>query len=225
MKKHPLLLKCLVGMLPVLFLLQATAQTKVLLKIPANGATTTAFIPEGYDTISVVYGDLNKDGQDDVAMALNAFDEGRYDTDEGLPRLLIILLKTPAGYQLAGRSQEVLMCRACGGVMGDPFASISITNGILSVDHYGGSAWRWAETEKFRYQNNAFYQIGSTYDNFFIGRECEDGIGDAGRKMKDINWVTGDQHIIERNDDCSLVKDKREKIKKKPLVKLEAYKR
>lgn len=220
------LLKYLPGLLLLLVYLPAPAQSKVLSQIPEYGNRLADFIPAQYDTLAVVYGDLDKDGKDDAALALHHVKEDAYDMDAEPTRLLLVLLKGKAGYRVAGKSATALMCRHCGGIYGDPYASIDIQKGVLSVTHYGGSNWRWSIEEKFRYQSGAFVLIGTTTDSYFSGSDCGgEGVGDAGRKFKDTNWITGEQHVIERKDDCSLVKDKRQKINKGPLVKLEAYKR
>lgn len=181
-----------------------------------------AFIPDGYDTIQVASGDLNKDGVADAVLALKRNDEEQLEEEE--QRLLVVLFKAGSMYKLAGKSATTLMCRQCGGVHGDPYNDISIVKGVLVVNHYGGSAWRWVDTQKFRYQGGAFYLIGATYDFFTVNRSCDGGIGEAGRKYKDINYVTGDQEVIERDEDCKLLKHLKTKTKIKPLVKLEAFK-
>lgn len=115
------------------------------------------------------------------------------------------------------------MCRGCGGMYGDPWNGMSIGKGVLTVTHYGGSAWRWTDQQKFRFQNNAMYLIGSTDDHFWINPDGK-GIGNAGRRSRDVNWVTGEEEVIERADSCKLITHTRKKIKIEPLVKLEQFK-
>ena len=35
--------------------------------------------------------------------------------------------------------------------MGDPFMGIKIKNGYFSVEHYGGSSWRWTRIITYKY--------------------------------------------------------------------------
>lgn len=35
--------------------------------------------------------------------------------------------------------------------MGDPFTGVTIKNGYFSVEHYGGSGWRWTRIVTFKY--------------------------------------------------------------------------
>lgn len=206
--------------------LQFSSQAQeVLSKIPVSAKTIASFIPKGYDTIEVVRGDLNKDGVEDIALALKHVDEDSFEMDEEPKRMLLVLLKQGAEYMLIGKSEKVLMCRHCGGAFGDPYAAISISNNILTIDHYGGSSWRWTNTQKFRYQQNAVFLIGSTTDSFWNVSDCDgNGVGDAGRKFKDTNWITGEQELIERDENCKLLTEKKVKLKRKQLVKLEAFK-
>jgi hypothetical protein len=201
------------------------AQQSVLSKIPPAGKTIQAFIPKGYDTIATTTGDLNKDGREDIVLCMRYNGEDSFDIDEEPQRLLIILFKQNEVYKVGGKSAEVLMCRHCGGMYGDPYSGVQINNGILQVHHYGGSAWRWVEHRKFRFQNGGFYLTGSTSDYFWNRQPCEgDMIGDAGRKYKDINFITGDEELIERDENCKLLKHQKIRLNKKPLLKLENFK-
>jgi hypothetical protein len=203
------------------------AQNNVLLKIPATGPTLQAFIPAGYDTIEVVEGDLNKDNVNDYAIALKSTKEETYDpsvdTTELPARLLIVLFGQKTGFKLAGKSDKAIMCAQCGGVFGDPFSGLSITKGILIIDHYGGSAWKWAYTHKFRYQQNDFYLIGETDHSFWGVNHCEE-LGDfAGTNYKDVNLVTGAYEEKVIDEECKLIKNKKGKQKVQPLKKLKDF--
>jgi hypothetical protein len=61
-------------------------------------------------------------------------------------------------YKLIARNDSVVLCLNCGGVFGDPYAGITIKNGYFSIEHYGGSGWRWDRvmTFKFDAKNNRF---------------------------------------------------------------------
>jgi hypothetical protein len=36
-------------------------------------------------------------------------------------------------------------------MMGDPFAGVTVAKNTFTVNHYGGSAWRWSADYKFNY--------------------------------------------------------------------------
>lgn len=200
----------------------AQAQQEVLSKIPKTGKTVEAFIPKGYQIMKNgrVSGDLNKDGLDDCALAVSAYIGENLNSDDN--RLLLVLLKTADGYSIKGKSDKVVLCYNCGGVYGDPFDGLEIKNGVLEVTHYGGSSWRWSAKEKFRFQNNNFYRIGTTHDYYWLNANCDD-IGNGNRKFKDTNWITGQQELIETDGNCKVTKHVKQKIKVQPLVKLEDY--
>ncbi len=202
----------------------SSSAQKVLLNIPDSGKSIAEFIPKNYIFIDSVFGDLNKDGIKDVVIALKNKDEDTFAMDEEPKRILLVMLRLKNGFKVIGKSENVLMCVNCGGVFGDPFNGIEITKGILTVNHYGGSAWRWSEVRKFRMQQNGMYLIGATSDYYWNIQPCNGNeIGDAGRKFRDVNFVTGNEEIIERTEECKLIKQVKQKIKRKPLVKLEDF--
>lgn len=205
----------------------AQGNKQVLSHIPKTGKTIMAFVPRGYDTMRTATGDLDKDGRDDAVLVLR---DKREDTAaDGNPildhsRLLVVLFKTDAGWELAATGGEVVMCKQCGGVFGDPFSDVVIHKGILVVDHYGGSNWRWTYSTKFRYQEGSFCLAGQTRNSFFNVGDC-DKLGDApGTDFEDINFVTGDRERKKISQECKLLLHKKDKIKVKPLVKLADYK-
>ncbi|HLP38864.1 hypothetical protein [Lacibacter sp.] len=201
----------------------SSAQT-VLSNIPDSGKTIAAFIPKGYDTIGIAKGDLNKDNIDDIVLALKYKDEDTFEMDEEPKRILLVLLMSNKGLKVIGKSENVLMCRHCGGMYGDPFSAMDITKGVLSIHHYGGSSWRWSEVRKFRMNQNGMSLIGATSDLFWSMQACNGSeIGDAGRQFRDVNFVTCDEEIIERTVECKLIKQVKQKIKRRPLVKLEDF--
>lgn len=93
----------------------------------AQTETIYSFIPKDYDTIQIAKGDLNRDGIDDIVLALFSKEEKQDSiySDSIPPRLLIILFKKGTGYVQVAKSSSALLCKYCGGIFGDPF------NGIL----------------------------------------------------------------------------------------------
>ncbi|RSK49547.1 hypothetical protein [Hymenobacter rigui] len=153
-------------------------------KIPVQGHTLSAFIPARYDTLSggCAIGDLNQDGRPDVALVLYPKSESRPDyDDETMPgRVLIVLFSTAQGYKLAAQANRAMIARNGGGQYGDPFAGLNIRRGVLTVNHYGGSSWRWSVISKFRYQQGNFFLIGESLSLTRATGDCESLDGSPG---------------------------------------------
>ncbi len=202
-------------------------QQKVLSTIPLTGNSIASFIPAGYDTLATATGDLNKDSVSDVAMVLfnklEDSDDSKMDPDSLPARLLIILFKKGNQYSLAGKSDSAILCKGCGGVMGDPFAGIYIKRGVLVIDHFGGSAWKWSYTHRFRYQDNDFFLIGKTSNSFWGVKMCDKLKDFAGTDFEDINYVTGQFEKKKISEECKLLVNQKGKAAKQPLKKLEGF--
>lgn len=54
-------------------------------------------------------------------------------------------LRIYTGGKLALASDDVILCRQCGGVYGDPFDTLEIKRGSLIAGNYGGSRDRWGD--------------------------------------------------------------------------------
>lgn len=111
--------------------------------------TLASFIPAGFSILDSASGDINKDGRKDLLVILkNNVEETNGDTT----RPLIILTGSGTGlFDLSGRNDSVVLCKACGGVFGDPYAGMTVKNNFFSIEHYGGSNWRWTRIITFRY--------------------------------------------------------------------------
>ena len=113
----------------------------------------SAFIPDGYSYLGHKYGDLNKDDlKTDAILALKNNQEEN-STEELLRPLLILSRQADNSLQLEAQNDNVVYCSACGGTMGDPFQDIAIKNGYFSVEHYGGSRFRWFSVTTFKYDS------------------------------------------------------------------------
>jgi hypothetical protein len=107
------------------------------------------FIPKGFELLDSARGDLNRDKYPDIVLVLKNSNEEK---NGELTRPLLLLTGTAGGgFQLLSRNDNVVMCKTCGGVMGDPYQSIAIKNGYFTIEHYGGSSWRWTRFITFRY--------------------------------------------------------------------------
>ncbi|WP_425446159.1 hypothetical protein [Dethiothermospora halolimnae] len=174
----------------------------------------SGFIPKGWHLLdtsgdSKVEGDLNGDEITDIAFVI----EGDKEEELGAPRTLMIITGNPDGtYTLAAKGEKVILRKYGGGIMGDPFMGLSINRGSLLVGHYGGSAWRWGKSYRFRYEGDGWYLIGATEDWFHA-------VSNRGKKYEDINLLTGDYKMIE-TDDNGVEKHTEGNRGKKKLVNL-----
>jgi len=85
------------------------------------------------------------------------------------PRPLLILLRDKNNkLQFAKSNDNTVYCFDCGGAMGDPYTGLAIKDGYFSVEHYGGSAWRWSRiiTYKFSTKDNEWYLHKDGYESF-----------------------------------------------------------
>lgn len=125
----------------ILTCISATAQDK--------GRPFSSFIPTGYSILDSASGDLNKDRLKDYVLILKIDEEADH-ADTTRP-LLLLMGTGKEEYRLFARNDSVVLCKSCGGVFGDPYAGITVKNNFFSVEHYGGSNWRWTRIITFRY--------------------------------------------------------------------------
>jgi hypothetical protein len=117
-----------------------------------EGIPLAEFVLEGYSILDTIFGDLNKDAKEDCALILKSKEEEKEKSFEEINRPLLLLLGTKEGkFELAARNDRVVYCKQCGGVFGDPYTGVTIKNGYFSVEHYGGSNWRWTRVITFKY--------------------------------------------------------------------------
>lgn len=120
------------------------------LKIPSDVAP---FIEQGTKAIALERGDLNGDRREDIILVLEKENPARGENDFPVnQRPLLILLRGADGkLTVAKRNERIIMCSQCGGVFGDPFEGVIGGRNTFSVEHYGGSNWRWKYSYKFNY--------------------------------------------------------------------------
>jgi hypothetical protein len=124
-----------------------TAFSQKIDKIPAE---INAFIPKGFEVLNLTNGDINNDKLPDYILICKSKKEAE---DGGLPRpMMLILQDANKKHKVAKRSEQIIMCAGCGGIMGDPFSGIEINkDGTFVIQHYGGSSWRWSKYATFRF--------------------------------------------------------------------------
>jgi len=115
----------------------------------AHGQDLKSFIPQGYTLLDSASGDFNRDGMKDVVLILKNHTETEF-SDTTRPLLILHGAKNK-GYTLIARNDHVVLCQACGGVFGDPYENVVAKNIFFSVEHYGGSNWRWTRIITFKY--------------------------------------------------------------------------
>jgi hypothetical protein len=119
-------------------------------EVPAEVAP---FVESGTKAIALEKADLNGDGRGDFILVLEK--ENPDKDEDGFPvnqRPLLILLRGADGkLSSAKRNERIIMCSKCGGVFGDPFDGVLAGRNSFSVEHYGGSNWRWKYSYKFNY--------------------------------------------------------------------------
>jgi len=196
----------------VLYLVPAWAEVTAP-AVPKTGKTLGAFVPTGWKILKQAEGDLNKDSLPDTVLILaSGVEDGDSEDRFDAPRPLLLLLKqTDGGYSLAGNYSNVVLCKMCGGVFGDPLEDLRIDRGTVVIKHYGGSSDRWGFTHKYRFQDGDWYLIGETdlsHNSFTPLRD-----------VTDHNLLTGD--IVEEKTDKHGQKTiKKSKVPKAPLKKM-----
>lgn len=117
-------------------------------------AMVEPFVPEGDVLMDWEAGDLNRDAFPDVVLITKDKNEAEESDviDNPLPRPVILLLGNAQNeLTKAEQSNDVALCGGCGGVFGDPHSGIVIKDGYFSIEHYGGSNWRWTRIMTFKY--------------------------------------------------------------------------
>lgn len=113
-------------------------------------------LPVDFTILDSASGDINKDGIKDIVLIL----KNNYEPfNTGTARPLLLLQGNKEGnFIVMSRNDSVVLCMGCGGAYGDPYDGITIKNGYFSIEHHGGSGWRWTRiiTFKFDKKNKSF---------------------------------------------------------------------
>jgi hypothetical protein len=141
-------------------------------ELPQSGAGLREFVPAGWRVLAEARGDLSKDGTDDIAAVIETVEPVEHvpgcdtwrDQSSREARMFVVLLADGGGFRLEAENRTIVLRADEGGVFGDPFLSLEILRGTVVLRHYGGSAWRWASTYRFRRQDGGWFLIGYTDD-------------------------------------------------------------
>lgn len=112
-----------------------------------------SLVPDKYVKVAVEEGDLNGDGVADALLLVEASDNASLISGEGAKRSLLIVVGDASGkFRVVRRNDNIVPCKTCGGVSGDPFGYMKI-NGAegfkLVVE--GGSREGWSYEYDFVY--------------------------------------------------------------------------
>lgn len=119
------------------------------------------YIPDNYTACDFVKGDLNRDKYGDAIVILCRNDEF---SEMDIKRPLLIFKGDAKGnLEFVSRNDNVVYCAKCGGIFGDPYVRTVIKKGYFTVEHYGGSAWRWSRLVTFQYNRKL--------DNWYLHRD------------------------------------------------------
>lgn len=135
----------------ILFAAWAVAAQNEEVKLPNE---VKPFVEKGMIPIALETGDLNADGKKDFILVLDKPRNPKAEFDEAgdsARPMLILVRDSSSKLFVAARNDNVVYCRTCGGVFGDPFAGIAIVGTHFTVSNYGGSNDRWAYDYTFAY--------------------------------------------------------------------------
>lgn len=132
-------------------------------------AEAVSFLPAGYELLDYVTGDLNGDKKTDAILIARIPGEDTIITSETKRPMLILIRQANGKLKQAKRNDEIIMCRQCGGVYGDPYDGVEIKGNGFAVVFYGGSSWRWGYTYTFGYKSGDWYLLSEKEISFQSG--------------------------------------------------------
>jgi hypothetical protein len=145
-------------------------KTFVFPKIKAQTSYIEQVTPSNWTVIDQVYGDLNNDASDDLAIVFefnNTIDETRVYGDNNTdiiketqkPRILAIFFKDKSTgvYRLSTQNNDFILRSEEGGKLGDPLQQIAIKDQQLYLRFQGGSEWRWELGYTFKFENKDWF--------------------------------------------------------------------
>jgi hypothetical protein len=113
-------------------------------------------IPKDYKVLNFTRGNLNLDKFKDAILIL----KHKGESNNEFKRPLYILIGNGKGdYKVVAKNSNSVLGFFDGGVFGDPLDCVVIKKGYFSIEHYGGSNWRWTRVVTFKYnkkKNNWF---------------------------------------------------------------------
>nr|WP_276899594.1 hypothetical protein [Pedobacter kyonggii] len=145
-------------------------KTFIFPKIKTQGTYIEQLTPSNWTVIDRVYGDLNNDATDDLAVVFEfnrSIDETRVYGDNTTdiiketqkPRILAIFFKdkSTGNYSLSTQNNDFILRSEEGGKLGDPLQQIAIKDQQLYLRFQGGSEWRWELGYTFKFENKDWF--------------------------------------------------------------------
>ena len=167
-------------------------------KSQENKKTEVNQISKSFKILDETEGDLDKDGVSEKVIV--------YDTEKetylGTERKIFIYKKNNDTWELWKKSVGAILPSQHGGMMGDPFETISIERNCIVIHHFGGSRQKWNYTHRFRFQSGEFQLIGATVN---FGSPCDYFV------TFDYNLSNGKINYEKETEDCENEKSKIEK--------------
>jgi hypothetical protein len=183
------------------------------------------FIMPGYEVLDVVKGDLNNDKRQDYLLVLKTAGEDTFsfdNTDWDANRPLLLITRQANGtLKTVAVNNELIFCKNCGGVMGDPYQGLVIKPGEFTAELYGGSSWHWEETFTFRYdavKKNWFLQTHKSVS--FQSGDPEKTMNESVISRSEIGDISIEKFTTNYNADSSSwkVKAPRTYFFKSPVI-------
>lgn len=195
----------------------------------------TQFVPSDWEILDKQEGDMNNDGKKDAILIIQKMiinDDANTQLDQF--RKLIILFQNEINqYQVSSSSSMAIMCRNCGGMLGDPYVSTSILDNSFAIEHYGGSRDRWNYIHVFNWENGDWFLVEKTItiaDNLLLTSRDEYFNYSTGEHNTTYSVPDDYQNDPEITDDAKQEiftnwdkMEKREKTKIKSLIRLNDF--
>ncbi len=111
-------------------------------------------LPQTASVLDVCMGDLGNDGTQDIAVVIQTLiptvsEPSDYEY-ESFSRSLFIFTETSTNsFVCTHQNNDIILSSDSGGMLGDPYNGIIITDGKLIVSDYGGSSDRWGNDYVF----------------------------------------------------------------------------
>lgn len=154
---------------------QAAAQHPVerAIDVPAE---VRPFVPVASDPIALEAADLDGNGQRDYVLVTEARASQREGESAGTRTLWILVRSRHGRLSTAKSNAQAIYAADMGGMLGDPFVSVSASAGSIRIEHYGGSAWRWSTTTRFNYsKRDNTWQLVRVANETFHALDMDDG--------------------------------------------------
>ena len=83
------------------------------------------------------------------------------------------------------KTDNIVMCAQCGGVMGDPYTGMTLKKNFFSIEHEGGSSDQWTRIITFKYNIDE--------GRYYINRDAGEVWNTNSKKKKKLETYSKDQ--------------------------------